>query len=156
MQTRPQAVFRCILVPTDFTPGSKRAFRKALELARYVGADLHVLHVACQPNLRAVFFVSITGESRRQTCARAERKARRRMGDFLRGENLEGVTVETAVRAGRPHDEIVRYAEEVGADLIVVGERPETRSQHLLQHLAFESVGERVRRTAPCPVLTVR
>ena len=50
----------------------------------------------------------------------------------------------------------MRYARQEGVDVIVLGERPETRGQHLLQHLAFESVGERVRRTAPCPVLTVR
>ena len=148
--------FRRILATTDFTPGAKRAFRTALALARELGAELHVLHVAPQPRMRSVFFVTITGEAREQIWRRIERKARRKMQDFLRGEDLEGLRWVAAVRAGQPSEEIVRYAREEGVDVIVLGERPETRGQHILQHLAFESVGERVRRTAACPVLTVR
>ncbi|GAB4263452.1 MAG: universal stress protein [Deferrisomatales bacterium] len=148
--------FHRILVATDFYPGSKRAFRKALELARDLGAELRLLHVWAVPQTRAVFFISISPESRATVRQRHRAKTRRRFEDFLRGEALEGVRWSTHFLEGRPHEEIVRYAEQEGIDLIVVGERPETRAQHLLQHLAFESVGERVRRTAPCPVLTVR
>ncbi|NOY44690.1 MAG: universal stress protein [Deltaproteobacteria bacterium] len=148
--------FRRIVATTDFTPGSKRAFRRALALARDLGAELHLLHVACQPNLRSVFFVRVSGDAMERLCSRARQRARRRMEDFLRGEDLEGVRLVPHVVTGHPAREIVAYAARVGADLIVVGERPESRGQHLLQHVAFESVGERVRRTAQCSVLTVR
>ena len=148
--------FHRILVATDFSPRSKRAFHKALELARDLGADLHLLHVHSVPVPRAIFFISMPAESHRRISLRVREKARRRFEDFLRGEDLAGVVVHTALREGTPHREIVAYAAEAGLDLVVVGERPETRAQHVLQHLAFESVGERVRRESPCPVLTVR
>lgn len=48
------------------------------------------------------------------------------------------------------------HAAEAELDWVVVGEPPETRAQRVLQPLAFESVGERVRRESPCAVLTVR
>lgn len=148
--------FRRILVATDFAPSSKRAFRKALALAKDLGAELRLLHVWSVPSSRAVFFISITPESREALRSRHQRKTQRRFHDFLRGEDVGGIELATAFREGLPHEEIVAYAEQEAVDLVVVGERPETRAQHLLQHLAFESVGERVRRTSPCPVLTVR
>jgi nucleotide-binding universal stress UspA family protein len=53
---------------------------------------------------------------------------------------------------GFPAEDIVRLATEVQADLIVVG----THGRRGLSHLLLGSVAERVIRTAPCPVLTVR
>jgi nucleotide-binding universal stress UspA family protein len=47
---------------------------------------------------------------------------------------------------------IVEYASANGIDLIVVG----THGRRAVAHLLMGSVAERVVRTAPCPVLTVR
>lgn len=148
--------FHRILMATDFSPRSKRAFHKALELAADLGAELHLLHVHSVPTPRPLFFITMPAENHRRLCERVRSRSRRRFEDFLRGEPLGNVPVVTAVREGQPHREIVSYAAEAQMDLVVVGERPETRAQHVLQHLAFESVGERVRRESPCPVLTVR
>ncbi len=148
--------FARIVVGTDFTPAAKRAFRKAVALAQDLGAELHLVHVACAPSARPVFFISASPAARDALCTRLVQKAEGRLADFLRGEDLGGAALKRAVVTGRPCAELVAYAAREGADLIVVGETPETRAQHLLQHLAFESVGERVRRTAGCPVLTVR
>lgn len=155
-KTPPLRSFHRILVATDLTPTSKRAFRKGLALARDVEAPLILAHVWTVPPARSVFFISIDPRSMAAVRTRHRDKVARRFEDYLRGEDLEGMTVETVFLEGIPHREIVRYAAREGVDLIVVGERVETRAQHLLQHLAFESVGERVRRTAPCAVLTVR
>lgn len=148
--------FRRILVATNFSPRSKRAFHKALDLARDLGAELHLLHVHSVPAPKPLFFISMPAENHRRLSERATSRARRRFEDFLRGEALGGVPLTTALREGQPHREILAYAAEAGLDLVVVGERPESRAQHVLQHLVFESVGERVRRESPCPVLTVR
>ena len=51
-----------------------------------------------------------------------------------------------------PADEIVRYAQDNNIDLIVMG----THGRRAVAHLLVGSVAERVVRTAPCPVLTVR
>jgi nucleotide-binding universal stress UspA family protein len=51
-----------------------------------------------------------------------------------------------------PATAIVEYANEEGVDLIVLG----THGRGAVAHLLVGSVAERVVRTAPCPVLTVR
>ena len=51
-----------------------------------------------------------------------------------------------------PATEIVNYARRNGIDLIVMG----THGRGAIAHLLMGSVAERVVRTAPCPVLTVR
>jgi len=148
--------FRRILVATNFSPRSKRAFRKALDLAEDLGAEVHLVHVHRVPRSRSVFFIGTHAESHRRVSERVRNKARRSFEDFLRGEDLPRGGLTTVLREGSPPHEIVDYARQEELDLIVVGERPETRAQHLLQHVIFESVGERVRREAPCPILTVR
>ena len=55
-------------------------------------------------------------------------------------------------RAGDPVREIVSYAAETNADLVVLG----THGRGPVAHMLMGSVAERVVRTAPCPVLTVR
>jgi nucleotide-binding universal stress UspA family protein len=61
-------------------------------------------------------------------------------------------SVTTAVRAGRPAEEIVAYAREVDADVVATG----TRGRHGEGRFILGSVAESVVRTSPVPVLTVR
>jgi nucleotide-binding universal stress UspA family protein len=51
-----------------------------------------------------------------------------------------------------PADEIVKYAQAETIDLIVLG----THGRPGVAHLFMGSVAEKVVRTAPCPVLTLR
>lgn len=60
--------------------------------------------------------------------------------------------VESVVRRGSPADEIVRYAEEKGTGLIVMG----SRGWGEMHAVLLGSVSERVLHSAPCPVLIVR
>lgn len=57
-----------------------------------------------------------------------------------------------AVREGRPAAEISNYAREVDADAVAMG----TRGRHGENRFLIGSVAERVVRTCPVPVLTVR
>jgi len=58
----------------------------------------------------------------------------------------------STVTSNNPAAEIVEYARTNGVDLIVMG----THGRGAIAHLLMGSVAERVVRTAPCPVLTVR
>jgi len=60
--------------------------------------------------------------------------------------------VTTAVREGRPPAEISQYARDVDADVVATG----TRGRHGENRFFIGSVAERVVRTCPVPVLTVR
>ncbi|EYF06554.1 Universal stress protein family [Chondromyces apiculatus DSM 436] len=55
-------------------------------------------------------------------------------------------------RVGRPDRAIVGLAEELGADLVVIGMHPTS----LLQRLLGGCTAERIARNAPCPVVVVR
>jgi nucleotide-binding universal stress UspA family protein len=55
-------------------------------------------------------------------------------------------------RSGSPAAEIVKYAAEADIDLIVMG----THGRGFVAHVVMGSVAEKVVRSAPCPVLTVR
>jgi len=60
--------------------------------------------------------------------------------------------VQTRVLAGTPHREIVRFAEEQQADLVVMA----THGRGFIVHALMGSTTERVIRHAPCPVMAVR
>jgi len=68
--------------------------------------------------------------------------------DDRRELGATGVTLTSA----SPALAIVSYAKDIKADLMIVG----THGRGAMAHLIMGSVAERVVRTAPCPVLTVR
>lgn len=65
--------------------------------------------------------------------------------------NEKGVAVETFVREGEPHDQIIRLADEVGATLIIMG----THGRKGIKRLLMGSVTERTIGYARCPVLII-
>jgi nucleotide-binding universal stress UspA family protein len=144
-------MFTRILVPIDFSPPSNAALEYARTVAARFGASLHLLHVADDP-YRALYsaevFVPEMEGLRDEILADATARLQRqlRMGDI---QQL-AATVQAIV--GTPAASIVEYAEAHDIDLIVMG----THGRGGLSNLLMGSVAERVVRTAPCPVLTVR
>jgi nucleotide-binding universal stress UspA family protein len=63
-----------------------------------------------------------------------------------------GLATRWLLKTGVPHEEIVKTAAEERADYIVMG----THGRGLLDRFLLGSVADRVVRTAPCPVVTVR
>jgi nucleotide-binding universal stress UspA family protein len=141
---------RKILFPTDFSKGSEVSASYALDLARRYGARLHVLHVIYDIEKGAGWYVSHinTEELYREMRASAEKEMER-----LGGEQLEGYKdMEHAVLRGVPYEEIIRYAEDNGVDLIVMG----SHGRKGLDRVIFGSTAAKVVKNAHCPVLTVR
>jgi nucleotide-binding universal stress UspA family protein len=139
-----------ILFATDFSPPSDHALQLALELAEKFGAELHVLHVV-QDLAPLVGDPAITIDLSNKYLAEARQYAQRAL-QSLPGERRPhaGRTIRE-LREGSPFVEIVRYAREMGIDLIVIG----THGRTGLKHLLLGSVAENVVRKASCPVLTV-
>jgi nucleotide-binding universal stress UspA family protein len=65
---------------------------------------------------------------------------------------VHGKQVSVVVGEGSPAEEIVAQAKRLSADLIVIG----THGRKGLKHLLLGSVAERVLRSSPIPVLTLR
>ena len=81
-----------------------------------------------------------------------EREADERLQAHAAQGDRESVHAVLVTRAGDPVRQVTRYAAETGADLVVLG----THGRGAVAHMLMGSVAERVVRTAPCPVLTVR
>jgi len=133
-----------ILHPTDFSEIAASAQVRAQELAAQLGAELHVLHVTSPPSS------AITAEldSSLSSSSSQVRQLRARLQRTLPG----GAEAVLAVRTGPAADTIVAYADDIAADLIVIG----TRALTGLRLLVLGSVTEAVLRTAGCPVMVVR
>jgi nucleotide-binding universal stress UspA family protein len=143
-------VFRRILVPTDFSAQAEAAWETARRLARALGAEVLLVHVAAETPLYSEGVV--TTERVREVFEASRGWAERTLGQWADRARTEGLLVKTALRAGVPHREIVAAAGEVGADLIVIG----THGRGGVDRALLGSVADRVIRLAPCPVLAVR
>ena len=140
---------KCIVYATDFSESAARAEREAVRLAKALAAPLILAHFGTDATLwrEAVY----TPEMRTLVDGQLKWAA-----DLLAARAAalaaEGVNAHAVVKAGVPWKEIVRLAAEEHAEMIVMG----TQGRTGLEHLMLGSVAERVIRTAPCPVLTVR
>lgn len=136
-----------IVVATDFSQNAKKALDTAEEIARESGAELHVLHV--YPLLMHAISSDLVPDD-----PQFEQRLREQLEGTL-AETLAGLsknlTVASALIQGTPAREIPQYAENVGADLIVMG----THGRTGFQHMVLGSVAERTLRLSKVPVLTV-
>jgi universal stress protein A len=138
-----------ILVATDFSEPSSVALAYGRDLAKTHHARMHVLHVVEDVNLRASMDGGLLGDLQGQL----EASARRDLDSLMRDEDRTALgAVAVITRGVNPAATIIDYAGANSIDLIVTG----THGRGAIQHLLMGSVAERVVRTAPCPVLTVR
>jgi nucleotide-binding universal stress UspA family protein len=142
--------FDTILFANDFSENSEYAFDYALTLAKKFDARLIIIHVINEPvDLRGFYVPHISFENLEKEIAESAEKM---MEKFCRTRAKDYAKVETVVISGIPNEEIIRKAGEAGAGLIVLG----THGRKGLDHILFGSTAERVLRSAPCPVLSVR
>jgi nucleotide-binding universal stress UspA family protein len=138
-----------ILVPTDFSDQSQKAFLYAVEMARLFEAEIVLLHVFDQRVVNDVFHIhQLPPEEARQEMLR---RAEERMETFSILDEAKGIPLRTRFEEGIPPQVVQETAEEIEADLIVIGTHGETG----LTHLLYGTTAEGVVRGAPCPVLTV-
>jgi nucleotide-binding universal stress UspA family protein len=141
-----------ILVATDFSEPSDAALTYGRALARNFEATLHVVHVV--GNLSGVVYggegyVASLPELQQEI----EDAARKQLDDLLVDSDERPLpTRRMLITSNAPGLAIVQYAAREHIDLIVTG----THGRGGVAHLLMGSVAERVVRTAPCPVLTVR
>jgi nucleotide-binding universal stress UspA family protein len=139
-----------ILVATDFSEPSGVAMAYGRDLARSYNARLHVLHVVEDMMVR---YASEVGFAVPQLQSEVEEAARRDLNAQITDDDRQSFTViPTVESAANIADAIVKYAKANEIDLIVTG----THGRGMVKHFLMGSVAERVVRTAPCPVLTVR
>ena len=144
-------MFKRILVPTDFSTASRLALDYAIDLSTRYGASIDLLHVIDTPadvtTYPDGFFAGLPA-LREQLHEEAERQL------VLVAQicGAANVPFSTHLSTGRAAPTIVQQAADKDVDIVVMG----THGRSGLEHFLLGSVAERVIRSAPCPVLTVR
>jgi nucleotide-binding universal stress UspA family protein len=142
--------FRTVVVATDFSATAREALQTGLEISRSTGARLHIVHVVLDP-MNQPWMVEAAGVDWVGLKQQWMDGARGQMAALVGEQQLDASAVTTAVVPGRPAAEIVRYAQEHGADLIVMG----THGYGTVRRFLIGSVADQVLRQATCPVLVV-
>jgi nucleotide-binding universal stress UspA family protein len=120
------SVFRGrIMLATDGSPEAERAAGMATVLSEKLGAELHLVYVEPMPDPLSWPEASIMSPHLQQDISeRAEDQARTKLeGEAEKIRGMGGKISGVHARAGRPDAEIVRAAEELGARLVVLGNR---------------------------------
>jgi len=133
-----------VVVATDGSESVTRCVDVALDLAERFDAEVHALSVideseieSAPDRLREDLEAALEADAADATSAIAECTDRE---------------VTTAVETGRPADAIAEYARRADVDVVATG----TRGRHGEHRFLIGSVAERLVRTCPVPVLTVR
>jgi nucleotide-binding universal stress UspA family protein len=139
-----------ILVPVDFSAGSKRALAFAMQLADALGASLHVIHVLEESFALAGYLemYALPGDYMEV----AARQAAIELEAQLTPEQKAHYSAALVVRIGKPANEILGYlAEHREIDLVVMA----TAGRGGVARFMMGSVTDRIVRAAPCKVLTL-
>ena len=141
--------FNKILVPIDFSERSITVLRNAVDVAGKFEAELNIIFVV--EDFSSMFEFSVPHISSDIQEEAMKRGAEKKMENFL-NENLNSsVASQSKVLIGQVVEEIIRFAEAEGIDLIIMG----THGYKGLERMLLGSVVEKVLRMAPCPVLTI-
>ena len=129
---------RRVLFCTDFSDNSGRALNYAISATREYDADLTMLHVL--------------EETRNPVKAQAAiATAAEQLDKLIPADIRKTLKVKTAVRTGKPYQQIIELAVESQSDTIVMG----VRGRGAVDLAVFGSTTYRVLQLGPCPVLAV-
>lgn len=139
-----------ILCPIDFSEASLKGLKEAINYALHFDAELclaHVVYNGIPAAADAVSYLALPPDLFEIPRQNAERKLRELTEELKACE----VRATFALRAGDAGSEIVRLADELSVDVIVLATHGWTGWRRIL----FSSVAERIVRYTRCPVLTI-
>ncbi|THE66855.1 universal stress protein [Salinadaptatus halalkaliphilus] len=135
-------------MPTDGSEYAENAAKNGFEIAERMDATVHALAVG-DTNLT---HLSSVGGPPPKTVDDVAEIAAEWADDLVDDAEAAGLEAEAVVRSGIPAEEIADYAEAIDADMIVMG----TAGRSGFERMVVGSVTNKVVRTAPVPVVTVR
>jgi nucleotide-binding universal stress UspA family protein len=152
-----------ILLATDGSKQATLAAKTALDIAEKTNSELHIVHVTAplhHPGYYEGLYESPSTEGIAEMMVNLqleqeelERRAQRLLDEQVEKVKAAGGSLAQAhLRIGRPDEEVVALAEEIGAGLIAMG----SRGLGGVRRALMGSVSDSVVRHAHCPVLVVR
>jgi nucleotide-binding universal stress UspA family protein len=148
----PRLKIERILCPTDYSSFSTRALERAVRLARWFEARITVLHVIPRTHLFVPADMGIPSVVVPADLLRAQRQDEAEaLEQFVAPFRGEGLSIATCLADGDPAHRIEVAADEILADLVVMG----THGRGGFERFVLGSVAEKVLRQVSCPVLIV-
>jgi nucleotide-binding universal stress UspA family protein len=142
-------MFDTIVVATDGSDSVRRAVDVAVDVAARFDAEVHAVYVVDSGEVEST--PDEVRDDLRDALDDHGESALEQVSDAAATRDPR-LNVTAEVREGRPAAEISDYAQDIGADIVAMG----TRGRHGENRFLIGSVAERVVRTCPVPVLTVR
>ncbi|WNY26230.1 universal stress protein [Methanolapillus millepedarum] len=141
-----EKLYQKIIVATDGTDYVKKAINTAISLSKLTGAELYAVYVADVSNITptSAEWVLVSENIKKESDAALEY--------FKMEAEKAGVKYQTISLSGSAPGEIVQYANQINADLIIVG----ATGKKTLERILLGSVSEKIVRTAKQQVLIVR
>ena len=140
---------KSIVVGVDLNEADEAVIQEAVSLARDTQATLHLVHAfpAETSVMDYVVYVPVDPEKRNAAISDVQEKL-----ESLASELQDkGVQARGRIRFGHPHDEVLEYAEEVQAEVIVVG----TQSRNAVSRALLGATADKIVRRSPIPILVV-
>lgn len=144
-------MYKCIFMPVDGSEVSNHAAEEGFRLAKALGSEAVLQYVidisiVTLPDAElAISSLDIIRDSFRE-------QGEKVLKDLSDKAREMGVPCSTMMSEGDVHDEIIKAAEEMKADLIIIG----THGRRGLNRLILGSVAGSVAKRAHCPVLLIR
>lgn len=146
-----EPLFRQILVPIDGSEPSLGAVQMALRIIEHCPAcKITILYVI--DKLVLTELVRFSARNEKEVEAEMEEQGRRYLDLARKEAQRKGITAQCQTHKGDPFEEIVAAANDLDADLIIMGHTGRRGTTRVL----IGSVTERVLDYAPCPVLVMR
>jgi nucleotide-binding universal stress UspA family protein len=142
-----------ILCPTDFSSDARSALRVANEMALYFDAHLTLVHVV-QPVMNSVYPVDgylVNPVDKEPIPSDIIHQAQKSLSEEANDHISRDVTLSLEVLQGEPADTILKLAERLGIEMIVMAPHGHSR----LHTALMGSTAEKIVRLSPCPVITL-
>jgi nucleotide-binding universal stress UspA family protein len=150
-------VYKSIVVGTDLSESAQQAVQQAAAIAKAFGATLHIATVFKPAMTSTVAASSLEAmayggaEFLQEAESKIADEVDAALGRLSKELTDDGITVKTHGMAGDPADALIDIAEDVKADLIVVG----NRGMGGVKRFVLGSVPNKITHHAPCSVLVV-
>jgi nucleotide-binding universal stress UspA family protein len=146
-------MFTHILCPTDLKDRVLPALQKAVQIAHQFNAKITMLNVHDEfINKQEREMLRVSFDSLKASYAKVAIESREQMRAAIQTLHAEDIQVNYMLREGKPAKKIVKVAQKLGVDLIIMA----TDGRDNLKDFVTGTITERVINNAPCPVLVIR
>jgi universal stress protein A len=139
-------MFKKIMLPVDLSDRHRQALQAAADLAKQSGGEITLLHII-------EVITGLSMEEERDFYKRLEKKARNHLTPLADHLKQHQIPLRTEILYGHRGPEVVRYAAEIGADLIVL---TSPRMDPNNPGVGWGSLSYKISIMSQCPVLLVK